>query len=230
MNPADSHGLAHCLSPILWHKSFWALGSKEQLIKADVNEYLSMLAFLLVLEPCISSWTPLSPERKSRKMTGGKNVQLFVGSEMKSIWMGGRVTELALLDSALGVGGADSVISRGPLQLQIFSGSVNVTAAPLLFNFGIFIGKILVPTLAQFRITIGISHLWLLWFCLSLFGERELFSHTRLAGGHLCTAEYCWSYHPESSVSVCSLSPVLQDSLVVLFGFWSKTVILPLSV
>lgn len=48
-------------------------------------------------------------------MTDGKNVQLFVGSEMKNIWMDGRVTELALLDCALGVGGAYSIISRGPL-------------------------------------------------------------------------------------------------------------------
>lgn len=54
--------------------------------------------------------------------------------------MGGRVTELAPLDPALGGwggrgGGALTISSRGLLQPQLFSSSVNITGAPLLFNF-----------------------------------------------------------------------------------------------
>lgn len=68
INPADSQGLVHHPSPILRHKSFWwALGSKEQLIKADVNYYLSALAFLLVLEPHVSHFLDSLTSRKEVK-------------------------------------------------------------------------------------------------------------------------------------------------------------------
>lgn len=58
INPADSQGPAHHPSRILRHKSFWwALGSKEQLIKASVN-----LSLLLLFSFCwsfayLNSWT-----------------------------------------------------------------------------------------------------------------------------------------------------------------------------
>lgn len=50
-----------------------------------MDECLSTLAFLLVLEPLMLSWTLEPSGRKLRKMTGGKDVQVFVGSEMKQL-------------------------------------------------------------------------------------------------------------------------------------------------
>lgn len=67
-----------------------------------MNEYLSALAFLLVLEPHISYFLDTLTSRKEvKKNDWWKKCAAFCVSEMKNIWMGGRLTKLALLDPAL---------------------------------------------------------------------------------------------------------------------------------
>lgn len=75
-------------------------------------------------------------------------------------------------------------------------------------------GELLVPAL-DWK-TVGIPHLWLLWFC--LWDEKIVLSQEKLEVICIQLAA-AGGYHLEINCPLCSLSPVLQGRPVSLFGF-----------
>lgn len=209
MNPADSHG--HCPSPVLQHKSFWwAFGSKEQLIKAKCE--------WVPIYPCFSPCPGASHIllREFFNLQKGSQEKwlwcaAFLGSELKKYldgWKGNWACSTWPCLEWEGECWLYHLQRSPPASTLLWFCEYN--CCPTVQFSVTFIGKLLVPTLAQFRVIVCISCLWLLWFCLSLWEEREFFSPTRWAGSHLYTAEYWWSLSPGNSLPVCSSSPVFK--------------------
>lgn len=164
------------------------------------------------------SWTLSPPEEQENCVWGGKNVKLFIGSELKNTWMDGRVPCLALGDPALSPPRWSSDV---PTSTVLRFCEYNYH--PTLSNLLLFLWEKqtnkqkLVLILNPARVVTGISHLWLQSFSLCLWEKRDcrIFPAMSLAAlCNLCMIECQWSFVIWKAVFLFALSLVLTDSLV----------------